>query len=481
MTDTLTLPPDVLATLRADLATRPDFDPPASARACTSPIHLVGESRTVHGATGEVLRVFSSDQLPGHQLSVACGNRRETVCPACSRVYAADAYQLIASGLLGGKGVRTSVVDNPRLFVTFTAPSFGPVHLGPDKDGTARPCHPRRDGSGCNRWHKTGDPAIGTPVNPDTYDYASAVLWNASASALWRRFTINLRRDLARTAGLTLTEFRQRAVVGYAKVAEYQARGAIHFHAVIRLDGPDGPGSPAPSWATAELLEQAIRSAASRSEVTTLETDDQPSMPVAFGRQLDVRPIVSSDLGSGQLSDSAVAGYIAKYATKSAHASGALDQPVYCRPCSGTGTAGTYRHDDDQERPRICRRCLGTGLGFDLADLRVSKHIRTLIETAWQLGEIPEFAPLKLRRWAHMLGFRGHFLTKARSYSTTFAVLREARREHARQETRDYLQAFGLLDVDTDDDTETLVIGSWSYAGRSIKLAPAKSGGGSHG
>ena len=32
----------------------------------------------------------------------------------------------------------------------------------------------------------------------------------------------------------------------YAKVAEYQARGLVHFHALIRLDGPDGPGSPAP-------------------------------------------------------------------------------------------------------------------------------------------------------------------------------------------------------------------------------------------
>ena len=32
----------------------------------------------------------------------------------------------------------------------------------------------------------------------------------------------------------------------YAKVAEYQARGLVHFHALIRLDGSDGPGSPAP-------------------------------------------------------------------------------------------------------------------------------------------------------------------------------------------------------------------------------------------
>jgi hypothetical protein len=32
-----------------------------------------------------------------------------------------------------------------------------------------------------------------------------------------------------------------------------------------------------------------------------------------------------------------------------------------------------------------------------------------------------------LRRWAHMLGFGGHFLTKARRYSVTFTALRQAR------------------------------------------------------
>src|SRR5262249_23624903 len=32
-----------------------------------------------------------------------------------------------------------------------------------------------------------------------------------------------------------------------------------------------------------------------------------------------------------------------------------------------------------------------------------------------------------LRRWAHMLGFGGHFLTKSRRYSIAFRILREAR------------------------------------------------------
>jgi hypothetical protein len=107
----------------------------------------------------------------------------------------------------------------------------------------------------------------------------------------------------------------------------------------------------------------------------------------------------------------------------------------------------------------------------DLDSLAVSEHIRTLIATAWRLGGLPDLAALKLRRWAHMLGFRGHFLTKARRYSTTFAVLREARREHVRTETSEYLAAFGLLDE--DQDTETFVVGSWSYAGRGLNSTVA--------
>jgi hypothetical protein len=36
-------------------------------------------------------------------------------------------------------------------------------------------------------------------------------------------------------------------------------------------------------------------------------------------------------------------------------------------------------------------------------------------------------------RWAHNLGFRGHFLTKARRYSVTFAALRGVRAEYRAQ------------------------------------------------
>ncbi len=50
-----------------------------------------------------------------------------------------------------------------------------------------------------------------------------------------------------------------------------------------------------------------------------------------------------------------------------------------------------------------------------------------MIHTAWHLATRPQHAHLRLRQWAHMLGFRGHFSTRTRHYSTTLAHLRAER------------------------------------------------------
>jgi hypothetical protein len=84
------------------------------------------------------------------------------------------------------------------------------------------------------------------------------VLFNAFAPELWRRFTITLRRSIAHHAGLTNKALTARLRVSYAKVAEYQRRGVVHFHAIIRLDGPAGPADAPPAWADLALLTAAI-------------------------------------------------------------------------------------------------------------------------------------------------------------------------------------------------------------------------------
>jgi hypothetical protein len=382
---------------------------------------------TTTGEIGAVLHHLDSTSLPAGQLLVRCNNRRTTRCAACAEVYRRDTFHLITSGLRGGKGTPEHVAAHPRVFATFTAPSFGPVHnrlTGPA--GTIRPCR-------CGTLHAQEDDALGTPLNPDTYDYEAAVLWNAHAGSLWRRFSISLRREVAKRAGLSQRRFREHARVSFAKVAEYQKRGAVHFHAVIRIDGPTGGDSPAPAWATAELLTDAIRTATSKVRADGPTIDDR-THSFTFGRQLDVRTIRSADFNDGQeLTERAVAAYVAKYATKGAEtATGALDRPLK--------------------------------FVAELAQLDISEHARRLVRTAWTLGARKSLEHLRLRAWAHMLGFRGHFSTKSRRYSTTLGALRSARAEWRR--------AQAAAATETTPET-TLVLAHWVFAGTGLSSAEA--------
>ncbi|MCT9929572.1 replication initiation protein [Planotetraspora sp. A-T 1434] len=405
---------------------------------CAEPIRLTGETHTVDAASGEVLATYSTRNEPHGHLLVRCGNRRASRCPSCAETYRKDTFHLIRAGLLGGdKGVPETVRTHPRVLATLTAPSFGPVHRGPDKHGAPQVCHPRRTGPACFDRHTADDPRIGQPLDPDSYDYVGHVLWNAYAGDLWRRFTIYLRRHLAGAAGLTQAAFNRQVKVSFAKVAEYQARGLVHFHAVIRLDGrtddDDGDDAtiPPPDWATVQLLDAAIHSAAAAVRVEGPDLG-QPDRYLVWGQQVDVRFIAPGDLDdAGELTEQKVAGYIAKYATKAAETAGTLDRRI---------------------RPHDLGRLHQQG---------VTDHAARLIRTAWELGDPvahPELLTLRLRKWAHMLGFRGHFSTRSRAYSTTMTALRQARADYRQAQIRESGWAF-------DPDT-TLVLAHWSFAGQ---------------
>ncbi|WP_203737548.1 replication initiator [Actinoplanes cyaneus] len=407
------------------------------AGACTRPVFMAGSRLLIEADTGRVL-----DHAEGQRVGVRCRNRRAAVCPSCAGLYRLDAFHLFAAGLRGGKNTPAEVAGHPRLFVTLTAPSCGPVHLGPGHGGALRRCHPRR---GCGRWHPAGDPAVGAALDPAGYDYAGQVLFNAYAGQLWARFTIDVRRHLAATAGLTRTAAARQVRVVFAKVTEFQARGVVHTHAIVRLDGSAGPGTPAPNWASVRRLETAIRRAATTVQVTTPSTRRVSARTLRWGTQIDVRRIGAG----GRLPDVAVAGYVAKYATKATEKAGIDIRPLHCRTCDGNGVISGL----------LCRACSGSGRrrGTAAALDRLSPHVRALVDTCWRLGGQPEYAGLRLRRWAHQLGFRGHFASKSLTYSTTFAALRAERRAWHRsgQATR-----LGLA------NTPLLAVGDWRYTGR---------------
>ena len=360
-------------------------------------------------------------------LMVTCKDRRSSVCPACSHTYKGDAWQVVASGLRGGKGVTPEVTTRPRVFVTLTAPSFGPVHSRDRLAGSSRPCRTVRPQGGlrcrhgvatnCPVLHQPEDPLLGQPICPECFDYVGAVLWNAQVSVLWQRTSKRLVRALERrgpAAGAKKSGPRLR--LSYVKAAEFQHRGLVHLHVVLRIDGPDGPDSTPPEWATTESVISALTSEVPR--VSTSLATPTGSKRFVWGFQMaatglatGVASAISKEAGEewskefgneeskvgGDDRQLAVAAYVAKYATKTADSTGALAHRIRSKS--------------------------------EIATLQVNDHQRRLVETAWALGS-GTFRDLGLRRCAHSFGYRGHVVTKSLRYSTTFTELRETRAEY---------------------------------------------------
>jgi hypothetical protein len=418
------------------------------AAACTRPIRLHGLIRHVDPATGEIVRTASTDRMPDRVIYKPCGNRRDRACPGCAETYRRDAFQLIRAGLVGGKGIPVTVSVHPAVFATFTAPSFGPVHARPVRHHTCtdrlhcrckpEPCHARRDvgtcphgrPAACWRRHSPGDARLGQPLCPDCYDYAAHAVWNNAAGELWRRTKQDIERHLAALA-------RRRGLpsirLSHGKAAEYQARGAVHFHVLLRLDGIDSADTdriiPPPAGITVADLEDAIRRTA---RVISYRTESHPASPagwvIGWGAELDIRVI--SMRGTGTVTDRAVASYLAKYSTKGTEPAGHASARIT------PDTIGLYAKPD------------GT-------------HPERLIHACWALGIHPDYASLHCR--AHMLGFGGHFLTKARRYSVTFTALRQARITYRRH--HDTGPEHRPLDSHSDEAETTLVLNRLTYTG----------------
>lgn len=69
------------------------------------------------------------------------------------------------------------------------------------------------------------------------------------------------RGRVAREGGIGLRQAGEVFRLSYVKVVEFQRRGLAHVHAVVRGDGPGGPGSPPPAWLDEKALSAAIERA----------------------------------------------------------------------------------------------------------------------------------------------------------------------------------------------------------------------------
>ena len=121
-----------------------------------------------------------------------------------------------------------------------------------------------------------------------------------------------------------------------------------------------------------------------------------------------------------------------------------LNRPPRPRPATRLGERWTCHDCGTPTRLRVCPQCTDTPSGESDAEPEDDRRDRYA----------------RLRRWAHMLGFGGHFLTKSRTYSITFTLLRHQRVVFRRTVTSG---------PDTDDRTPeqptTLVVNFLQFVG----------------
>jgi hypothetical protein len=160
---------------------------------------------------------LSTGEMGSQVFEKACGTRLAERCAHCAAIYRRDAIEIIRSGLKTEGGDQV-----PFTFLTLTAPGadvFGPVHQ--------RTMAHRRNGDNyvkrcrCGVYHSEEDASVGAPIDEATYRYDLAAEFNLASGRL---LAVTMQK-LGRIVGRKLR---------YVRVAEFQSRGLIHFHVLVK-------------------------------------------------------------------------------------------------------------------------------------------------------------------------------------------------------------------------------------------------------
>jgi len=180
---------------------------------------------------------------PSRTIAVRCRSRRASDCVPCARAFQLDCRRLLRLGFVPERRV---LPDVRWWWLTLTAPGIeltgAPVHAArlrvsargreyhlPCRPSACRICGGRPS---CLHRHRAGDGRAGSPVegHEDCFRYWALVRWNALTPELWNQTVQHLRNELrtrGRHVGIPWT-------LQFAKVVQWQARGAVHVHALLR-------------------------------------------------------------------------------------------------------------------------------------------------------------------------------------------------------------------------------------------------------
>ena len=314
------------------------------------------------------------------------------------------------------------VAGHPMLFVTLTAPSFGPVHRGPGPS-EREPCRPRRREPlcphgiplACFARHETDDPVVGEPLCPECFDYPGAVLWNAHVAA-------PLGADVA-------APLPPRRPVRRGLDLAAASLGPSLLH---QGGGVPAPGSgPPPCRAPRRRCGRPRRRTAGMDRDRTVWNAPSERRCGAQTWLCPKRPAHRCAGPGGDPRSTSESSTRAKNATRGAwrptwpstrprRPTAPGGWPIHCAPGASSSAWRSVR-----TWPGWCARPGTSGTGGSSARSRSGSH-------------------------AHTLGYRGQFSSKSRRYSTTFGALRGARAAYVEDRRED------PFDYD----------GEWRYAGR---------------
>lgn len=349
----------------------------AEALPCQRPIRIM--KHAVDGGTGEIA-------ADGQEVLLRCGTRQISRCPPCAALYRGDARAVIYEGLRMAIEAGEQIV-----FLTLTAPSFGETHRVPPVPSPRlnrrqrvawqkryrRPCP-------CGREHAPGDKRwTGLPVFCSTYDYDGQVQWNSEAGRLWSRTS----DEFARVLGVDR--------LTYVGTAEWQARGAIHLHLILRL----------PAGIDLDLTEDPSRGIRSRLIEQTARTTATFTGPNRTGDRIEWGSQTVAEVIGTERKAFRTAGYLAKlvgYAVKDL----------------STSEDGSPRFGLMQmHRRRLDAAASRMTCGQRGSDQHALCHYRRTGESMGipvENGRREGCRSLRHRQW----GWRGHVLRRSRSWAT---------------------------------------------------------------
>ena len=223
----------------------------ASSASCARPATAAGRSGCAARSTRRPrdrrgrAPSYSTDAEPDGTLLKCCGNRREAVCPSCARTYRGDAFQLVAAGMRGGKGVPETVAEHPTGLPDADGAELRAGALAPRRrrQGAALPAAPRRRGlparrlAGLQRDPRRGRPAPRRAALPATASTTSTrCSGTRSRPSCGGARAIQLPRELARLLGVSRSGCA-RCACPTSRSPSSSAAARCTSTASLRLDG----------------------------------------------------------------------------------------------------------------------------------------------------------------------------------------------------------------------------------------------------